>query len=154
MLTQVAGRSGRSTSRGKVVIQTFSPDHWVIKRVISGDHDKLVEHELRERKVFGYPPYVRLIRISLRHSDEERVQRGADVLALRLRQRFSTERIMGPDTPPLYKVNDLYHLQLLLKFERMISPEKYKSAILEDLDDFSTDPRWKRLRVKVDVDPV
>jgi len=154
MLTQVAGRSGRSTSRGKVVIQTFSPDHWVIKRVISGDHDKLVEHELRERKVFGYPPYVRLIRISLRHSDEERVQRGADVLALRLRQRFGTERIMGPDTPPLYRVNDLYHLQLLLKFERNISPEKYKSAILEDLEDFSTDPRWKRLRVKVDVDPV
>jgi len=51
-------------------------------------------------------------------------------------------------------VNDLYHLQLLLKFERNISPEKYKAAILEDLEDFSTDPRWKRLRVKVDVDPV
>ena len=154
MLTQVAGRSGRSTSRGKVVIQTFSPDHWVIKRVISGDHDKLVAHELRERKIFGYPPYVRLIRISLRHSDEERVKIGADVLALRLRQRFSSERVIGPDTPPLYRVNDLYHLQLLLKFERNISPEKYKAAILEDLEDFSTDPRWKRLRVKVDVDPV
>jgi len=154
MLTQVAGRSGRSTSRGKVVIQTFSPDHWVIKRVISGDHDKLVAHELRERKIFGYPPYVRLIRISLRHSDEERVKIGADVLALRLRQRFSSERVIGPDTPPLYRVNDLYHLQLLLKFERNISPEKYKAAILDDLEDFSTDPRWKRLRVKVDVDPV
>ena len=154
MLTQVAGRSGRSTTRGKVVIQTFSPDHWVIQRVISGDHDKLVAHELQERKSFGYPPYVRLIRISLRHSDEERVKRGADVLALRLRQRFGADRIIGPDTPPLYRVNDLYHLQLLLKFERNISAEKYKSALLSDLDDFSIDPRWKRLRVKVDVDPV
>tara|TARA_B100000780_G_scaffold165187_2_gene115513 strand:+ start:875 stop:3346 length:2472 start_codon:yes stop_codon:yes gene_type:complete len=154
MLTQVAGRSGRSTTRGKVVIQTFSPDHWVIQRVISGDHDKLVAHELQERKSFGYPPFVRLIRISLRHSDEERVKRGADVLALRLRQRFGADRIIGPDTPPLYRVNDLYHLQLLLKFERNISAEKYKSALLSDLDDFSIDPRWKRLRVKVDVDPV
>ena len=154
MLTQVAGRSGRSTIRGKVVIQTYSPDHWVIQRVISGDHDKLVSHELLERKNFGYPPYVRLIRISLRHTDEDRVKKGADVLALRLRQRFGAERIIGPDTPPLYKVNDLFHLQLLLKFEREISPSKYKATLLEDIEDFSSDPRWKRLRVKVDVDPV
>ena len=154
MLTQVAGRSGRSETRGKVVIQTFSPDHWVIQKVISGDHDKLVAHELLDREKFGYPPYVRLIRISIRHSDEERVKRGADVLALRLRQRFSFERVIGPDTPPLYRVNDLYHLQLLLKFERNISPEEYKAVLLIDLEDFSVDPRWKRLRVKVDVDPI
>ncbi|MGY8917388.1 MAG: replication restart helicase PriA, partial [Flavobacteriales bacterium] len=113
-----------------------------------------VSHELLERKNFGYPPYVRLIRISLRHTDEDRVKKGADVLALRLRQRFGAERIIGPDTPPLYKVNDLFHLQLLLKFEREISPSKYKATLLEDIEDFSSDPRWKRLRVKVDVDPV
>ena len=66
MLTQVAGRAGRSTERGRVVVQTFSPEHWVIQRVIAGDHDKLVSNELIERKSYLYPPYVRLIRISLR----------------------------------------------------------------------------------------
>ena len=82
------------------------------------------------------------------------MKRGADVLALRLRQRFSFERVIGPDTPPLYRVNDLYHLQLLLKFERNINPEEYKAVLQIDLEDFSVDYRWKRLRVKVDVDPI
>jgi primosomal protein N' (replication factor Y) len=154
MLTQVSGRSGRSSERGKVVIQTFSPDHWVIQRVIAGDHDKLVEHELLERKNYGYPPFVRLIRISLSHSDETRVRKGAEVLALRLRQRFGDNRIIGPDVPAISRVNDLFRQQLMLKFERDVHPSKYRDLLLEDIDDFMTDPRWKRLRLKVDVDPV
>ena len=154
MLTQVSGRSGRSAERGKVVIQTFSPDHWVMQQVIAGDHDKLVNHELIERKSYNYPPFVRLIRISLRHSDESRVRKGAEVLALRLRQRFGDDRIIGPDIPAISRVNDLFRQQLLMKFERDVHPSKYRDILLEDIDDFMTDGRWKRLRLKVDVDPV
>ena len=153
MLTQVAGRSGRSNERGKVVVQTFSPDHWVIQKVVAGDHEKLVSNELIERKSYKYPPFVRLIRISLRHTDEKRVKAGAEVLSKRLRQRFG-ERVVGPDTPYLSRVNDLFRLEILLKFERELSPSKYKPMLEQDLDDFITDPRFKRLRLKVDVDPV
>ncbi|MEC7653742.1 MAG: primosomal protein N' [Bacteroidota bacterium] len=153
MLTQVAGRAGRSTERGKVVVQTFSPEHWVIQRVIAGDHDKLVSNELIERKSYLYPPYVRLIRISLRHSDQKRVKAGADVLSKRLRQRFG-ERVVGPDTPYLTRVNDLFRLEILLKFERELSPSNYKPVLAQDIDEFVTDPRFKRLRLKLDVDPV
>lgn len=153
MLTQVAGRSGRSTDRGKVVVQTYSPDHWVIRRVVEHNHVKLIEHELIERKNFNYPPYVRLIRITLKHSDESRVQSGAVVLAKRLRQRFST-RVVGPDTPSLARVNDLFHQELLLKFERSVNAFSYREAIVSDLEEFASDPRFKRLRIKVDVDPV
>ncbi|HIN42244.1 MAG TPA: primosomal protein N' [Flavobacteriales bacterium] len=154
MLTQVAGRSGRSSERGKVVVQTFSPDHWVIQQVVAGDHDKLVNHELLERKNYGYPPYVRLIRISLSYSNEDRVRKGADVLALRLRQRFGDKRVVGPDVPSVAKINDLFRQQLLLKFEREVSPSKYGDILKSDLEDFMTDDRWKRLRIKIDVDPV
>ena len=153
MLTQVAGRSGRSTDRGKVVVQTYSPDHWVIRRVVEHNHVKLIEHELIERKNFNYPPYVRLIRITLKHSDESRVKSGAVVLAKRLRQRFST-RVVGPDTPSLARVNDLFHQELLLKFERGVNAFSYREAIVNDLEEFASDPRFKRLRIKVDVDPV
>ena len=153
MLTQVAGRAGRSTERGRVVVQTFSPEHWVIQRVAAGDHDKLVSNELIERKSYLYPPYVRLIRISLRHSDQKRVKAGADVLSKRLRQRFG-KRVVGPDTPYLTRVNDLFRLEILLKFERELSPSNYKSVLEQDIDDFVTDPRFKRLRLKLDVDPV
>tara|TARA_B110000444_G_scaffold249598_1_gene274902 strand:- start:2659 stop:5136 length:2478 start_codon:yes stop_codon:yes gene_type:complete len=153
MLTQVAGRSGRSSERGTVVVQTYSPDHWVIQRVIIGDHSKLVEHELIERKNFGYPPYVRLIRITLRHSDEKRVKAGADVLASRLRQRFG-DRVAGPDTPSMARINDLFRLDILLKFERELSMSSYREVLSEDIEEFTLDSRFKRLRVKVDVDPV
>ncbi len=153
MLTQVAGRAGRSNERGKVVVQTFAPDHWVIQKVIAGDHEKLVTNELIERKSYLYPPYTRLIRISLRHSDKKRVRTGAEVLAKRLRQRFG-DRVVGPDTPYLSRVNDLFRLEILLKFERKLNPENYKKILDQDLDDFITDTRFKRLRLKVDVDPV
>jgi primosomal protein N' (replication factor Y) len=153
MLTQVAGRSGRSTERGSVVVQTFSPNHWVIQKVVSGDHEKLVSHELLERKNYSYPPYVRLIRITLRHTDERRVAAGADVLSKRLRQRFG-ERVVGPDTPNLARINDLFRQELLLKFERELSPSSYRPTLEQDIEDFITDPRFKRLRLKLDVDPV
>tara|TARA_B000000532_G_C18690415_1_gene329356 strand:- start:175 stop:636 length:462 start_codon:yes stop_codon:yes gene_type:complete len=153
MLTQVAGRAGRADERGKVVVQTFSPDHWVIQKVVAADHESLVKNELVERKEYLYPPYVRLIRISLRHTDADRVKAGAEVLAKRLRQRFEN-RVVGPDTPHLSRVNDLFKLELLLKFERELSPAKYKSVLEQDLEDFITDPRFKRLRLKIDVDPV
>ena len=153
MLTQVAGRSGRSTERGKVVVQTYSPDHWVIRRVVEHNHPKLIAHELIERKNFNYPPYVRLIRITLKHSDESRVKSGAVVLAKRLRQRFST-RVVGPDTPSIARVNDLFHQELLLKFERSVNAFSYRETIINDLEEFASDPRFKRLRIKVDVDPV
>lgn len=153
MLTQVAGRSGRSSERGTVVVQTFSPEHWVIRRVVENDHPKLIEHELIERKNYNYPPYVRLIRITLRHSDESRVKTGAVVLSKRLRQRFG-DRVVGPDTPSLARVNDLFRQELLLKFERSINAFSYRESILADLEEFASDPRFKRLRIKVDVDPV
>jgi len=153
MLTQVSGRAGRASERGTVVIQTYSPDHWVIQRVIIGDHGKLVEHELIERKNFGYPPYVRLIRISLRHIDEKRVKAGAEVLATRLRQRFG-DRVAGPDTPSMSRVNDLFRLDILLKFERELKMSSYREVLTVDIEEFTLDIRFKRLRVKVDVDPV
>ena len=153
MLTQVAGRSGRSAERGKVVVQTYSPEHWVIRRVVEHNHPKLIEHELIERKNFNYPPYVRLIRITLKHSDESRVKSGAVVLSKRLRQRFDT-RVVGPDTPSLARVNDLFHQELLLKFERSLNAFSYRETIVNDLEEFASDPRFKRLRIKIDADPV
>lgn len=155
MLTQVAGRAGRSGSgaRGKVVIQTFSADHWLLHHVVDHDHDALVRRELIERQTYQYPPYVRMIRLTLKHGDAQRVEAGAAVLATRLQQRFG-ERVLGPDTPALSRVNDQHIRQLTLKFERSLAPSQYRPLLETDLAEFGTDPRWKRLRLTVDVDPV
>ena len=154
MLTQVAGRAGRSGSkaRGKVVIQTFSADHWLLRHVVDHDHDALVRRELIERQTYLYPPYVRMIRLTLKHGDAQRVEAGSQVLAARLHQRFG-ERVLGPDTPALSRINDQHIRQLTLKFERALAPSQYRPLLQADLDEFTADARWKRLRLTVDVDP-
>ena len=152
MLTQVAGRAGRTGARGKVILQSFNPDHWVLTKVMAHDYEGLVKQELLERKNYKYPPFERLIRITLRHSDDARLDAAAEVLAYRLRQRFAA-RAIGPETPVISRVNDLYHRLILLKFERNLSPATYKSLLLEDVQSFQSDDRFKRIRITVDVDP-
>jgi primosomal protein N' (replication factor Y) len=94
-----------------------------------------------------------MIRLTVKHSDPQRVEAGAAVLAARLHQRFGP-RVLGPDTPALSRINDLHIRQLTLKFERALPPAQYRPLLQADLDEFSADPRWKRLRLIVDVDPV
>jgi primosomal protein N' (replication factor Y) (superfamily II helicase) len=153
MLTQVAGRAGRAGERGKVILQTFNPEHWVLNKVMEHDYHGLVKQELLERKNYKYPPFDRLIRITLRHSDANRLDAAAEVLAYRLRQRFA-ERAIGPETPVLSRINDLHHRIILLKFERSLPPASYKTLLGEDVVSFQSDERFKRIRITVDVDPV
>ena len=152
MLTQVAGRAGRSGERGKVILQTYNPDHWVMTKVMANDYMGLVNQELIERKNYRYPPFVRLVRLTLKHTDVQRLEAAAEVLAARLIQRFMA-RVIGPETPMISRINDLHHRVLLLKFERELRPDAYKALLKEDLDAFQADERFKRIRLIVDVDP-
>ena len=154
MLTQVAGRAGRSGERGKVIMQTFSPDHWVLDKVMRHDFEGLVAQELRDRKENMYPPYARLVRLVLRHTDKQRLEAAAVALGAMLRQSLGAARVIGPEVPPIARINDLHHRLLLMKFEREAVPSKYKPIIAQVLTQFSTTDRWKRIRVTVDVDPV
>ena len=152
MLTQVAGRAGRSGERGKVILQTYNPDHWVMTKVMANDYMGLVQQELIERKNYRYPPFVRLVRLTLKHTDVQRLEAAAEVLAARLTQRFMA-RVIGPETPMISRINDLHHRVLLLKFERELRPDAYKELLQADLDAFQADERFKRIRLIVDVDP-
>jgi len=152
MLTQVAGRAGRSGERGRVIIQTFVPDHWVLGHVMANDYAGMARHELIERRELDFPPFCRLIRIVLRHTDPKLLASGAETLGNRLRQRFA-ERVHGPEIPALERINLLYHRVILLKFERSIAPAHYKSLLAEDLAAFASTPAGKRIRITVDVDP-
>ena len=152
MLTQVAGRAGRTGQRGKVILQTFNPDHWVITKVMANDYQGLVNQELIERKNYRYPPFVRLVRLTLKHTDARRLQVASEVLAARLKQRFAA-RAIGPETPMISRINDLHHRVILLKFERELAPAQYRSLLAVDLHAFQSDDRFKRIRLTVDVDP-
>ena len=153
LMTQVAGRAGRKHKRGKVIIQTYDPEQWVIRRVIDHDYIGLYNHEILERKNFHYPPYFRLIRVDVRHRDGHKADRAALLLATRLRQLFG-ERVLGPERPYVSRINNIHHVHILLKFEREASPKKIKEHLMKAVDSVLEEADFKGLRVVPDVDPM
>ena len=99
LMTQVAGRAGRRAEPGTVVIQTSEPGHPVIRQVAAGDYEAMARAQLEERRTFFYPPYARLVQLTLRHRDPMLLREGIVELAARLRARFG-RRVLGPMTPP------------------------------------------------------
>ena len=152
LLTQVAGRAGRREDQGRVLIQTFDPEHWVFTHVVRHDAVSMAKAEMQERKTFQYPPVIRLIRLVLRHRDPHKVRHGASALAGRLRSRFGG-RVVGPEEPQIPRINDQYHRHILLKFEREASPKEVKALMKEDIEAFRMVEEYKSIRVIVDVDP-
>jgi primosomal protein N' (replication factor Y) len=152
LMVQVSGRSGRKKERGQVVIQTYDPEHWVIRKVIDYDYEGLYRHELIERKKFLYPPFVRLIRLSLRHKDKHFLKVAALEFANDLRAKIG-DRVIGPEAPFIERINNMYHQNILLKLERDGSPAKFKLAIQEVIDHFKADQKKRAIRIVPDVDP-
>lgn len=152
LMTQVAGRAGRKHERGKVIIQTYDPEHWVIRKVMEGDYEGMYRHELIERKGFKYPPYMRLIRLNMRHKNEAFLKVSAIELAAHLRSLLG-DRVVGPEAPPVARVNNYYHQNILLKLERDASPARFKKVLLETIDQFRADKKKRAIRFIPDVDP-
>lgn len=151
LLTQVAGRAGRKEKQGKVIIQTYSPDHPVIQKVIHNDYEGMYEQEIEEREKYGYPPFYRLIKITVKHRERERSAEAASVLTKRLKNKLEG-RVLGPETPAISRIKNLYINQLMIKYERKISPAKLKTFITETVRKFKGESRYKTIRVILDVD--
>jgi primosomal protein N' (replication factor Y) len=152
LMSQVAGRSGRKGKRGKVVIQTGDPEHWVIRKVIEHDYIGFYKSEIIERKNFFYPPFFKIIQFTLKHSDENLVDLAAAELAKNLRTVFN-ERVNGPEFPVVRRIQNLYLKTIQLRIERDISDKKIKERIKEFVDSFYSAPSFKSIRLIVDVDP-
>lgn len=152
LMTQVAGRSGRSATGGEVVIQSADPSHPIIRRVVEGNYEAMALEELAEREAFNYPPYTRLTRFSLRHNDERRVQEAALHLSQLLRERFAG-RVLGPAAPMIDRIREEYRAEVLLKVERGASTARARTILRELLSAYSNHPAAKGINLQIDVDP-
>ena len=154
MLEQVSGRAGRAHKQGQVIIQTSQPDHDVIKFVQAHDYDGFYQHEMADRKQFGYPPFTKVINIYLKHRDDATVGELAVRYSSLLHQVFGA-RVLGPMAPFVARVQNLYIRQITLKMETGASMAKVKK-ILRDLYEqmLAADARMKTVRLYYDVDPV
>ncbi len=153
LMSQVAGRAGRKSKRGKVIIQTFQPQHPVIKDVIEHNYNRMFRRELSERQKFHYPPFTRIIRIDLKHRDRDRLLDGAGWLAKKLRETFGN-RVLGPEFPPVARVRNKYINRFFIKIERQASTVLSKQLLRDTITDFRNVKEYHPIRVIVDVDPV
>jgi len=152
LMAQVSGRAGR-TKRGKVVIQSYDPAHSVIQNVVNNDYKRLYEDEIVQRKKFGYPPFYRLIQMTVKHRDYKMVDKAADHLAANLKKKFG-KRVLGPEYPPVSRVRNQYLKKILLKLEKEASASKAKFILQEMVNDFSAKAAYRSVKVQVDVDPM
>ena len=152
MLTQVAGRSGRSDQRGKVLIQTYQPNHPVIKNVIDNDINAFIDSELKDRKLHSYPPFSKLIRITLKNRNIETLSIASDWFLNVLSQSFKG-KILGPVYPPVARVRNYYHKQLLVKLETKSSRLWFKKVLKKTKNSFESIASFKSTKIIIDVDP-
>src|SRR5690606_27569955 len=116
LMTQVAGRSGRREKPGKVLIQTFQPGHPIITETIQHDYISYFEREMAERRKFHYPPYVRLVFISVLHKNAAKTDASANQFAILLREKLG-KRVLGPAPAPIPRLRGQYIYQLVIKLE-------------------------------------
>lgn len=152
LMTQVAGRAGRRQKRGKVVIQTREPENWVIQKVIEHNFIEFYSNEILERKNFFWPPFYKLIRITLKSKSENELNHSAKVFAESMVTVFK-ERVLGPEFPVIQRINNYFLKQITLKVEREVSPTKVKERLEELIENFYSTPSNKSIRMVVDVDP-
>lgn len=151
LMAQVSGRSGRKNKRGEVIIQTYRPDHPVLKDVVNNDYLSMYQQQLPERRKFGYPPFVRLILIKIKHKDPELLNKSSAMLAVHLRKAFG-KMVLGPEYPLVGRVMNFYIKHILVKIEKGSSSGDRKLKLLEVLDDFQKNNQFGQLRIILDVD--
>ncbi len=152
-LTQVGGRSGRKHKRGKVIIQTSQPYHAVIRDVIAHDYFSMYKSQMEERASFHYPPFYRIIRISLKHKDYHRLNPAADFFAKELRSKLGS-RVLGPEYPMVSRIRNYYIKNVLVKFEVKASHIAVKKIIIEAIHKMHEHKEYKSIFIQPDVDPM
>lgn len=154
LITQVSGRAGRKHKRGKVIIQAFNVAHPVLREVYDNDFSTFFTREITERKAFKYPPYYRLIKITLKHKKPQTLNDGAKLFDQILKAKLG-DWVMGPAIPHVSRVRNYYLLDWLIKLERDAKKIRFtKEVIVQAVSTLQTTEGFSGVRVNVDVDPM
>jgi primosomal protein N' (replication factor Y) (superfamily II helicase) len=151
MLTQFAGRAGRSSLPGNVILQTRQPEHPILQ-LLTKPYGAFYQQEVVLREAAKYPPYVRLVSLTLLHKDHVQLETEGQRLAAHLKARFG-DMLLGPEYPPIARLKDLYRLGMLLKLPRTLSLGKAKAELRTGILDYYKHAPNKTLRIDIDVDP-
>jgi primosomal protein N' (replication factor Y) (superfamily II helicase) len=154
LLTQVAGRAGRRNIKGKVLIQTNNPENATLLKIQQNDYEGMYEAEIHEREKYNYPPFSRLIHLTLKHQDQNLCQKAAEELAKLLEVQLGKARVLGPEKPVIDRIRDRFLFEILIKLERGANMKNVKAFVREQMTNISTSKNHKNIQVIVDVDYV
>jgi primosomal protein N' (replication factor Y) len=151
-IVQITGRAGRNDSQGHTIIQTAQPDNHTIIQAAKGDYKAMAISQLRDREAFGYPPFSRLVSITLKHTSAEGVVRGARALSARLKELIG-HGVTDAHAPAVSHIADTYFMEIMVRIGRSEAPSDTKGLIREALKEFAHNRLYRNISVTVNVDP-
>ena len=151
MMTQVAGRAGRADKVGEVIIQTYAPLHPVIQQVQQSDYLSMYNDQLHDRNIYFYPPFFRLIKITLKHKDFEKLKQGAFWMYEVLKQNLPMP-VLGPEEPVINRIRNEYIRTILIKIPGNQSIGQAKKVVLKSMNSFDAISQYRTIKVGIDVD--
>ncbi|APY12095.1 primosomal protein N' [Seonamhaeicola sp. S2-3] len=151
LMVQVSGRAGRTQERGKVLIQTYNPYHNILQQVSTNNYTEMYNEQMNDRFNFKYPPVYKQIKITLKHKDYNRVEGASIWYAKSLRQFFGAA-VLGPESPPIPRIRNQFHKNILVKIPKKQSLSKTKEAIIKINNSFLSIKDYRSVRVILNVD--
>ncbi len=153
LVTQVSGRAGRRDVQGQVIIQTINKNHPLLKRIQQQDFVAFYNREIKERERFAYPPFTRLIKITVKNKDKIINDVAARQLSNQLIANLGKERILGPEAPLIDKIRDYYIQEIIIKLERdKVNIAKAKDLINKCIKELLLLKSFKSVYINIDVD--
>ena len=152
LMMQVSGRAGRKGKQGKVLIQTYDEENNIFKLLKKYDFVKFMLSQEKERFLFNYPPYSRLIKITLKHKNQNKLDKACNQLSILMQKSFSN-RVLGPEYPLISRIRNFYQKDLILKIDKKESLIKAKNILNIIINNLRNNINFKSIRFIIDVDP-
>jgi len=151
LLQQVSGRAGRTSKRGKVLIQSYNPYHQILQQVSTNDYKNMYEQQLEDRYQYKYPPYYRTIKITCKDRNLQKMQKAAKWFGQALENKLG-EQVLGPEPPPVSRIRNFYISNILIKIPKKQSLKKTKQYINRVQQSFNSFKEFSSVRLTIDVD--
>jgi primosomal protein N' (replication factor Y) len=151
MMTQVAGRAGRSEKQGKVIIQTYNPNHNTIQQVTNNNYLAMYNEQLYDRQIYKYPPYFRIIKLTLKQRDYDKLKEGSMWLYQVMSQNLNMP-VLGPEEPAISRIRNEYIRTIIIKIPQNVSIGNTKKTIQKMLNSFEAVAQYRAIKVILNVD--
>ena len=151
LISQVAGRAGRAQIRGKVLVQTFNPLHQIYQQLSIYDYLNMFKDQMNDRKQYKYPPFNKLIKLTVKHKDFNKVNESSEWLVKSLRNSFK-DKVLGPEYPAVSRIRNQFNKNILIKVDKDINLKSSKNVISSIINTFNTIKQYSGVKVNINVD--